>query len=101
MTCLGELPEVTGPPLGDVAVDITDAQWELIAPLLPAYRRRKDGRGRLSATTWRCKAAKVRIAGIRGMVAVRPLEIHSIPLRRTGGPSTTDTHYVEAPVTDK
>ena len=27
-------------------VDITDAQWEFIEPLLPRYRRRKDGRGR-------------------------------------------------------
>ena len=27
-------------------MDLTDAQWELIAPLLPRYRRRKDGRGR-------------------------------------------------------
>ncbi len=27
-------------------VEITDAQWEFIAPLLPKYRRRKDGRGR-------------------------------------------------------
>jgi transposase len=27
-------------------VDLTDAQWALIAPLLPKYRRRKDGRGR-------------------------------------------------------
>jgi len=27
-------------------VDLTDAQWERIAPLLPKYRRRKDGRGR-------------------------------------------------------
>jgi transposase len=27
-------------------VDITDVQWEFIAPLLPVYRRRKDGRGR-------------------------------------------------------
>ena len=27
-------------------MDLTDAQWEFIAPLLPKYRRRKDGRGR-------------------------------------------------------
>ena len=27
-------------------MDLTDAQWEFIAPLLPRYRRRKDGRGR-------------------------------------------------------
>jgi len=27
-------------------VDITDAQWEFIEPLLPHYRRRSDGRGR-------------------------------------------------------
>ena len=27
-------------------VEITDAQWEFIAPLLPKCRRRKDGRGR-------------------------------------------------------
>jgi transposase len=27
-------------------LDITDAQWEFIEPLLPRYRRRKDGRGR-------------------------------------------------------
>jgi transposase len=27
-------------------VDLTDTQWELLAPLLPTYRRRKDGRGR-------------------------------------------------------
>jgi transposase len=27
-------------------VDLTDAQWELLAPLLPKYGRRKDGRGR-------------------------------------------------------
>jgi transposase len=27
-------------------VDLTEAQWELLAPLLPRYRRRKDGRGR-------------------------------------------------------
>jgi transposase len=27
-------------------VDITDVQWEFIRPLLPVYRRRKDGRGR-------------------------------------------------------
>ena len=27
-------------------MDLTDAQWELIAPLLPRYQRRKDGRGR-------------------------------------------------------
>ena len=27
-------------------MDLTDAQWERIAPLLPKYRRRKDGRGR-------------------------------------------------------
>ena len=27
-------------------MDLTDAQWELLAPLLPKYRRRKDGRGR-------------------------------------------------------
>ena len=27
-------------------MDLTDSQWEFIAPLLPVYRRRKDGRGR-------------------------------------------------------
>ena len=27
-------------------MDSTDAQWEFIAPLLPNYRQRKDGRGR-------------------------------------------------------
>ena len=27
-------------------MDLTDAQWEFIAPLLPKYRRRKDGKGR-------------------------------------------------------
>lgn len=27
-------------------MDLTDAQWELVSPLLPRYRRRKDGRGR-------------------------------------------------------
>ena len=27
-------------------MDLTDLQWELISPLLPVYRRRKDGRGR-------------------------------------------------------
>jgi hypothetical protein len=27
-------------------VVLTDAQWEFIAPLLPRYRRRKDGKGR-------------------------------------------------------
>ncbi len=27
-------------------MDQTDAQWEFVAPLLPRYRRRKDGRGR-------------------------------------------------------
>ncbi len=27
-------------------MDLTDAQWEFIAPLLPRYRRRKDGKGR-------------------------------------------------------
>ena len=27
-------------------MNLTDAQWELIAPLLPKPRRRKDGRGR-------------------------------------------------------
>ena len=27
-------------------MDLTDTQWELLAPLLPRYRRRKDGRGR-------------------------------------------------------
>jgi transposase len=27
-------------------VDLTDFQWELIEPLLPKYRRRKNGRGR-------------------------------------------------------
>ncbi len=27
-------------------MDITDAQWEFIEPLLPRYRRRRDGRGR-------------------------------------------------------
>ena len=27
-------------------MDLTDAQWECIAPLLPKYRRRKDGKGR-------------------------------------------------------
>jgi transposase len=27
-------------------VDLTDAQWEFIAALLPKYRRRKDGKGR-------------------------------------------------------
>jgi transposase len=41
-------------------VDLTDAQWESIKPLLPRYRRRKDGRGRprqdlraiLNGTLW-------------------------------------------------
>ena len=41
-------------------MDLTDTQWELIAPLLPVYRRRKDGRGRprqdlrevLNGTLW-------------------------------------------------
>jgi len=27
-------------------VDLTEAQWEFVEPLLPVYRRRKDGRGR-------------------------------------------------------
>lgn len=44
--CFGEAPEITGPPPGDGALDLTDSQWEFVAPLLPAYRRRKDGRGR-------------------------------------------------------
>ena len=41
-------------------MDLTDAQWEFIAPLLPKYRRRQDGRGRprknlravLNGTLW-------------------------------------------------
>ncbi len=27
-------------------MDLTDTQWEFLAPLLPVYRRRRDGRGR-------------------------------------------------------
>ena len=27
-------------------MELTDTQWEFLAPLLPVYRRRKDGRGR-------------------------------------------------------
>jgi len=40
------LPARDHPPHGEGVVDLTDAQWELLAPLLPKYRRRKDGRGR-------------------------------------------------------
>ena len=35
-------------------MDLTDAQWELVAPLLPKSRRRKDGKGRP-----RCDARQV------------------------------------------
>ncbi len=28
-------------------MDLTDAQWTIIEPLIPKPRRRKDGRGRL------------------------------------------------------
>ena len=34
------------PPCGEVALDLTDAQWERVAPLIPNPPRRKDGRGR-------------------------------------------------------
>jgi transposase len=27
-------------------LDLTDSQWDFVSPLLPVYRRRKDGRGR-------------------------------------------------------
>ena len=50
----------TRPPQGEVALDLTDVQWEFVAPLLPKYRRRKDRRGRprqdprevLNGTLW-------------------------------------------------
>jgi transposase len=38
------MPKPT-PHRGGGRVDLTDAQWEFIAPLLPKYRQRKDGRG--------------------------------------------------------
>ncbi len=34
------------PPCGEVAMDLTDAQWERVAPMIPNPPRRKDGRGR-------------------------------------------------------